>query len=376
MRRTSRLFALVAGLLVGGSVGAQELADLNKPITIDLPGLLPFGTSLQPVGDWPLTIRLLANKPIGIYSGRMGRLPPYAGEHAWLVWADPDGVFTGNCNPGAAAGSGCAVPTVNDTYLEFTLGHSAQGSTGAPLTVSCYHFPGVPYVYAGNIDQCPVGPPAGGYGRSSAVPGLVILSSTGVGREFTLDTSKAIAWTGRARNLAGFVDSVGWTVNDRMPFIARTGVVAQLDVPFGLFDPLLFEDAEICTDAAGNLVPCPFKWSLEGTSLVGDTATALAAWRATVTTLRIFVLDGPAPDLLDDLNHDGVVDARDALLATNPITQRPYRLLSGERVVRFQTDLETTPTHHPIAFDFDGDGMEPITWQEPAGAGGVVKIPR
>jgi len=366
MTRMLRLTALLSVLILNGRAGAQELADLNKPITIDLPGLLPFVTSLQPAGEWPLTIRLLANKPIGVWTGRAGVFPSAPGESAFLVWADPDGVFTGTCYPGAPH-PGCVVPTVNDTYLQFFVGPSAQGSVGTPLTVNCHPtLPGV-LIYPGNTEQCPVGPPSGGYGRSTAVPGLVVLSNTGVGKEFTLDPAAAIAWTGRARNLAGFADSVGWTVKDRMPFIPRTSVVAQMNVPSTLFKALLFWDAN-CSAAT-----C---WSLEGVLQGGNRDAMYAAWKAVVTTVRIFVLDGPAPDMLEDLNHDGVVDARDALLATNPVTQRPYRLLSGERVVRFQTDTDTLSCRHlPIPFDFDGNGAASASCQEPISAGGIGKVP-
>jgi hypothetical protein len=366
MKRTSRLVALVASLLLGRSASAQELADLNKPITIDLPGLLPFVTSLQPAGEWPLTIRLLANKPIGVWTARAGVFPSAPGETSFLVWADPDGVFTGKCYPGAPHPD-CVVPTVADTYLEFTVGPSAQGASGSPLLVNCH--PAMPGVlsYPGNTQQCAVGPPSGGYGRSSAVPGLVILSNTGVGKEFTLDPVTAIAWTSRARNLAGFADSIGWTVKDRMPFIPRTSVVAQMTVPSNLFKALLFWDASC---SAG---PC---WSLEGTLQTGNRDAMYSAWQAVVTTVRIFVLDGPAPDLLEDLNHDGVVDARDALLAVNPVTQQPYRLLSGERVVRFQTETDTIGCRHlPIPFDLDGNGVAHVSCMEPNMGGGIRKPP-
>jgi hypothetical protein len=362
MTRTSRLVALVAGLLLSGSAGAQELADLNKPITIDLPGLeLPFVTSLQPRANWPLVIRLLANKPLG-YVSTDGDFPTADGAKGTLVWADPDGAFAGKC---MAAGT-CPPPT-NATYLEFTRGPSSQGSSGSPLLVNCY-------TGAGRT-HCPVGPPAGGYGQSSALPGLVVLSNTGVGREFTLDPASPVAYTGALQNLAGFVDSVTWTVNDHMPFLARTSVVAQMVVPYGLFIPLVFSDKGPCRLPNGLPTPCPPHYSIEGTFAYGGLADALAARDAFVTTLRIFVLDGPAPNVIRDMNHDGVIDARDALLLTNPVSQKPYRLLSGERVVRFKTlEYDYCPGLDNWWFDWAGQGT-PSECDNPQFSGGIAKVP-
>jgi hypothetical protein len=91
-----------------------------------------------------------------------------------------------------------------------------------------------------------------------------------------------------------------------------------------------------------------------------------------VTTVRIFVLDGAAPDHFDDMNGDGKVDSRDALLTINPATGMKFKLLSGERVIRFQTLVqEDSPG---IDFDFNGDGMTfPVA---PPGGGTIVKIPK
>jgi hypothetical protein len=365
MPSRSRFIVLAAALLLHQSAGAQELADLNKPITLDLPGLLPFVTSTQPIGGWSLTVRMLANKPIGIGSNLGGIYPPYGSRQGWIVWADPDGKFSFGCNP-----QFFTCPPHDETYLEFNMGLTSQGSAGPPLQVNTYD----PQKHD-NSGLLFLGPPSGGYGKSSAVPGLVILSDTGVGREFTLSATTGIEQTGRARNIAGFVDSVAWTANDHMPFVPRTSVTAQMNVPYGMFKPILFVDYGSCpmTTPTGTIpAPCTtWKWSIEGHYTTGDTTAILASWRAIVTTIRIFVLDGPAPDLLEDLNHDGVIDARDALLAVNPVTSKPYRLLSGERVIKFKTlEQEEFPG---IPFDFDGDGM--VQPPAPASAGGIVRVP-
>jgi hypothetical protein len=372
MTSTSRLVALIAGLLLSGGAGAQELADLNKPITLDIPGMeLPFVTSLQPLGGWPLTFHLLANKPIGLGTLSSGPLPAGEGTKAYVVWADPDGQWSFGC----LHGPGATCPPVDETYLEFRPGLTAQGSSGDRLTVKA--FLPAPYgsgLYNGNVFDHPIWSlHAGGFGKSSALPGLVVLGDTGAARQFTADPALGIARTGLAWNVAGFIGAVAWTASDRMPFLARTSVTAQMNVPTGLFQPILFVDFGTCVGYGGYPSICPsWKWSIDGVYREGDPTTVIAAWRAIVTTVRAFVLDGPAPDLIGDLNHDGVIDARDALLMTNPVTGSGYKLLSGERVVKFQT-VEDYP-FPGIMFDFDGDGM--VQPPAPAGAGGVVKIPR
>jgi hypothetical protein len=375
MRQFSRVVALAAAVLLGRSANAQEFLDLNKPITLDIPGMeLPFVTSLQPLGGWPLTIRMFANKPLGIGTASNAGLPPIQSK-AWIVWADPDGKFSFACYPSIVV----TCPPVDETYLEFTTGISTQGETGDFLTVKSYTLPNYANpVYVGNTSDTTIwGIHKGGFGRSTSIPGLVILADTGAGREFTPDPALGIHQTGNVRNLAGFVDSVAWTVNDAMPFLPRTSVTAHMNVPTGLFQPILFVDYGSCTYPSGNgqsyQGACPtFKWSIDGRYTALDTTTVLNAWKAIVTTVRVFVVDGPAPDLVGDGNGDGVIDSRDVVRMTNPETGNHYKLLSGERVIRFKT-LEDY-MFPGIPFDFDTDGM--IHPPAPAMGGTVKPIPR
>jgi len=172
--KIARIVALAAAVLLGRTATAQEFADLNKPITLDL-GLMPFVTSLEPIGNWPLTIRMLANKPLGIGTERGQAFPPYLGSgvgRAWIVWSDPDGVFSFGCDPSMLP-SGKTCPATDETFLEFTPGLPAKGGTAAPPSkVNTWDWANK----VGNTTNTPksVGP-AAGYGASPAVPGLVIL---------------------------------------------------------------------------------------------------------------------------------------------------------------------------------------------------------
>lgn len=367
-----RLVALTAAVLLHQSASAQELLDLNKPITLDIPGMeLPFVTSLQPGGDWPLTIRMFANKPLGIGTKYNAGVYPPLTDRAWIVWSDPDGVFSFACIPSKWTPP---CPATDETYLEFAPGVTKWPPDLVPLKVKSYTFNNQDPTYVGNTTERSLRISAGLFGASSAVPGLVILSDTGVGREFTQDDHTGIAMTGKAWNLAGLISSVEWTVTDRNPFLPRTSVTAQLHVPPGLFGPILFVDYGACSMAGVSIpVPCQtWKWTVDGVFGSGTPQAFSAAIAANVTTVRIFVVDGPAPGKVANENGDNVIDSRDVVRMTNPVTGKPYKLLSGERIIRFQTlnqaELPAVP------FDFDGDGMgQPVL---PAGGGGVVKIPK
>jgi hypothetical protein len=365
MRQFSRFVVLAAAVLLCRGASAQELLDLNKPITLDIVGHLPFVTSLQTRGGWPLTIRMLANKPIGIGTSGNGLIPPL-GDKAWIVWADPDNNFSFACTPNPFV----QCPPTDETYLEFTPGLTSQGTTGEQGQ-QIFHYD---WATHGNTKSAFIGPHTGGYGRSSSIPGLVILSDTGVGREFIPDAARGIAQTGRARNLAGFVDSVAWDMNDRMPFLARTSVTAQMNVPNGLFTPITFVDYGACPLPGGYQRICPiWKWTIDGSFGTGPFFPDMqAATEEKVTTVRIFVVDGPAPDLVANENGDNVIDSRDVTRMTNPVTGKPYKLLSGERVIRFQIFLRQAAAGIP--FDLDGDGI--AEFPLPAGGGGIVKIPK
>jgi hypothetical protein len=375
MMKIARVVALAAAVLVGRSATAQEFADLNKPITLDL-GLLPFVKSLEPIGGWPLTIRMLANKPLGIGTEpRSSAFPPYlnsgpglAGK-AWIVWSDPDKVFSFGC---VASQWSPPCPAADETVLEFTPGLPTKGGTAAaPPKVNNWDYANANHV--GNTTNTPTSiGPSTGYGSSPAVPGLVILSDTGVGLDFVPDATFGIRHTGAVRNLAGFVNSVSWTLNDRMPLLPRTSVTAEMNVPYGLFKPILFMDRNGTLRDSNGLVLNPnYMWTIDGGPVTtGGDNQMRAALNAKVTTVRIFVLDGAAPDHFDDMNGDGIVDSRDALLTTNPATGLKYKLLSGERVIRFQTLVEEE--FPGIEFDFDGNGMTPPV--APPG-GGTIKTP-
>jgi hypothetical protein len=91
------------------------------------------------------------------------------------------------------------------------------------------------------------------------------------------------------------------------------------------------------------------------------------ALNAHITTLRIFVVSGTAPDQIADANGDGVVNIRDAqAMGLTP--------LSRESIVRVQSLHQEVEPALGIPFDFFGDGLD--LPPAPAGGGTIRDIPR
>jgi hypothetical protein len=235
-----------------------------------------------------------------------------------------------------------------------------------------------------NADQASTGPTTGGaaldnYGNGASpnVPGLVILSDTGVGNVWEEDLVGGALKGVRlvkprvARNLAGFINFVSWTLNDRMaPTPGRSSVTAHMTVPFALMRPVTLADFDAVDMDGNGTLDMREAWRIDGGPLTIGTASygLVDALNRHVTTLRIFAVSGQAPDEFVDQDGNGRVDIRDAEL-TPGVT-----LLSRETIVRFQTLNQDVAAGYAVLFDFFGDGLIPPP--APAGSGGIRDIPR
>lgn len=219
------------------------------------------------------------------------------------------------------------------------------------------------------------------YGSNPRLEGLVITADVGPG----IETDENFNRTGRCRNLAGFAQSISYVLSDRF---YNTSVVAQMNVPAGLFSPVVVADNEVTDDCDGD--PTNFTDSLlridglpwdDPTDFDGDTplyttycsgtshAFMISLTRDMLVTARVFVVqvdeDGEGPDFLEDLNGDGSCDAADA-------EAQGWRLLSKEEIIRFTQAHEEEV---PFQFDFDGNG-NPGNPVLPGGTGGLTRPPR
>jgi hypothetical protein len=328
-----------------------------------------------------------ANDPLGIATYSIPQNFPVGTQRAFIVFADPDGCFSLSDWAG-----GCGVE--DETFLEFTPTINLPGLEqrpvdsvlparlgGAPQLRRMVNSPDWSLESVGPRDLgTATGSPCGeegaegcdnyGYGASPNLPGLVILSNRGVGLVWDNPETFSLAWPRRARNLAGMVNSVAWTLNDCEGLdrceTGRSGVTAHMNVPPNLFGPIARLDLGKQLDGVttGRAI------QIDGGRWVPDNNFQLVnTLRQIVTTVRVFVVNGRAPDELVDMDGNGVVTAEDAVRAG-------YKLLSGVAVLRLRTYYQSYTKGTDIAtpYDHNGDGMDGDVI--PGGAGGVIGIPR
>jgi hypothetical protein len=179
----------------------------------------------------------------------------------------------------------------------------------------------------------------------------------------------------KARNIAGFFNSLGYTLLADITAPIGEGeitVTTQLVVPGGLLTPVVLKDTNTTipfVDDYGTWCgPGNSAYRLDGGPLTcfhGSLQAVDPVINATLVTLRVFVVHGTAPDVIWDENGDYVLDIED-------VEAMGYRPLTGEEVV-------TLYQHHQLecgyAYDFDGDGV-PGGCSLGARAGGITGVPR
>jgi hypothetical protein len=397
-----RAFAGAALLLAALPAAAQEVAPpQGEMVSIEVVGTKPSVVSLQTGGSWPLTIRLLANWPLGIGTVTIPEPFPERPQRGFIVFADPDNCFSFSLEQLQPSSTTELCPGGHDeTYLEFApdlnvAGLEKSGNYDDP------EFPPVPPLVLGinplmlplgdrlsvpsydsstglNSARAYPGPNTGGaakdnygFGASPSLPGLVILSDTGVGNVWVDDVVGGALQGVRlvsprtARNLAGFANAIGFTLNDRKsPTQGRTSATATLHVGNDLFKPVALVDWDTFADGSDRSA-----WRIDGGPLTLGTATwgLREALDAHVTTIRVFVVSGTAPDELVDQNGDGIVNIRDA-------QAMGLTTLSREVLVRVQSLHQEVEPALGVPFDFFGDGLQ--LPPAPAGGGAIRDVPR
>ncbi len=368
------------------SVGVAPVSALQngakaRSLYVNLEVLAPVvegnHISTQVTGGWPLTLRLSGNNDIGIGLPRLRTTEfPVLGDQGFLVFADPDGCHSW-VDP-ISEDQVCQGP--DETYVEFTPGDTCIATTydrNPKINVFAYDPCPNPAPPEGcfrgtNTGLSSIGPPQGpensgyGLGRSGRLPGLVILSDTGVG--VVVDQGFNRPNPVQGRNLAGYIKSVAYELNDAT---SRTSIIAHMSVPPYLFVPIILADRAVheCPPLPGDAwdeawVRVDGGEIIKLTPGVNSLESVVAGY---VTTIRAFVVNGNAPDILADLNHDGVVDAKDAVKAG-------FTLLSGEETIHLKQYAQPLEYFGYMA-DLDGNRcIGGIVL--PARAGDLTEVPR
>lgn len=239
-----------------------------------------------------------------------------------------------------------------------------------------------PYLIAGNVtgspgntdgilELRPVGAFTGGtaastsdfedcYGLASDddLPGLVLMADVGSMRVF--DENFDLEGS-RIRNFAGMLNSVTIELFDRHD---GSSLMAFLRVPDGLLEPITLVDRSVAdpnVDLMTRRDSGPiqsFEFDPPPANKPAEVAAILATYPDVHVTVRAVIVEGQAPDFIDDLDGNGVYTARDVQMAG-------YVLLSNEatfRIHAIQNDVlsQFVPFKCPAAIlpgDLDGNGL-------------------
>ena len=427
---------IVVALSVIAPATALDAAALKPtktlpPISLQFVGAKQDAVFRETGSGWPVTLRLSSNGELGIGTPHIPPFFPRFQEVGYLVFADPDNCFSfgidANCSmtdetyveftpdmdrPGLVnphgnadrlialtATGGGGSPTVLtfdfDTHVNDRLVPYGPlvGGTGDTLEKRCssvLKFAGEPCAQDGDCPagstcrEIPVDADGYGYGADDDLPGLVLLSDTGVG--LVLNENFNHPRIRQVRNLAGLLNSVAYDLREGSH---RPTILAHLNVPpgqiynardsndnpfptptpRGLFTPVVLADRcigdpNVCQ--SGDI----HQFRIDGGPIVSMSDNELFAFlNQRVVTLRAFVVNGTAPSILADVSGDGVIGAKDAALAG-------YQLLSGEETLQVIAFYDDNLQVLPLFYDFDGNGDARGLLVAPGGAGHITKIPQ
>lgn len=375
---------LAAAWLLAWTLASTAIALPDSTPEIELRFLEAGDDLILPAeGGWPLTLALTMNetKLLGI-GGPPGTFPSQK-QMGFFVFEDPDGCPSWDIpmmqedfvslrqaglidsEPYPSAYRECSDPPPLPWPRDEKLLEISPGRLALPAPDECSHLEILSFNFEDgtNTGRSHIGPCIGkdAYGPNPRLPGLVMVADHGPGivTDELFNRSSPL----RARNLAGFFESISYTLKDVR---AKTSVIAHMNVPKALFAPIVQVDEEPgdwCGGGPGPIV------RVDGgaASCVLDPFAVL--YRE--ATIRAFVVNGQAPDVLTDGNQDGVVDILDAEAAD-------LQLLSEEAQIYFRLlHPETEPVLWPVFFfDLDGNGEAGVEPIPPAGPAELTNPPR
>ncbi len=268
----------------------------------------------------------------------------------------------------------------DETWVEFTPGLSVMDSEAS----SAEERP-LLWKWVGGWQLAPYGPHLGTidddvrYGSWRRMPGLVVVADHGPGVRFNLPAAGEsepapdyfdIVEPREAWNMAGFFQSAAYSL---MGGTRETSLMAHMNVPYGVFAPVILYDNNISlptVDDAGVLCGADDAlYRVDGGPLTcwkgGGSSNIDPIASETVVTVRVFMLDGVAPDILVDMDGNGIIDIHDAeMMGYDPV--------SSQQTTRFTQYFEIF-CNYPYDFDGDGQGGTCVAGARP---GGLTQPPR
>ncbi len=404
--------AIAISLLSFSTANASHLDDVE--IRFDSPTQLKYWSwkerrfvtapTLQPQSGWPLNITLTIRNELGIAIDN--GLPPFfprKGQTGFVVFDDPDGCLAMDSVEWAPVNDPCVDASGNqlpsdETFLEFTpdvddiglpdswgnadrIAALVDATSGRQTLNPSGMEPTNIGAFTSGVDSNGIEVVDGyGNGADDDIPGLVLLTEHGQG--IVYNTDGTLPATKELVNIAGFVNSVGYTLNN--PF-KRSTIKISMIVPRQLVAPVVIAD-ECVGDPASTTDPCVNWYSVDGADfvpavdLVGfEPTTAFAEgykpiFESTKYKVMAMVVSGTAPDTVQDLAAPyGEIDEAD-------LEAMGYTVIGRKKTAEF----DQYGSHHCyglsgsniLYFDLDGNGIDRFGDVCPAGAGSLSRPPR
>lgn len=374
--------------------------------------------TLQFFSGFPITIKLIMNDELGIATSDGG--PPYFPKRSntgFVVFDDPDDNLCMDSpnwiNFDCLAPDDSQIPS-DETYVEFTLdvddvglddtvGRADRidalvdatsgrqvitpeaGGDSSPIGASTSR---LRTIYNDVGDEIGTEEIVDGYGNGADddIPSLVLISEHGQGIVYNSDGSRPAQY--EVVNLAGFVNSVGYTLNDPK---VRTTITANLIVPSYLIAPVIVADecvGDIGDPSDPDLSVCESYYRVDGrdfapaTSILESGEEPISTFlngfgellEQTDFTVSAMVVNGVAPDTVLDLAAPfGEIDDDD-LIAMG------YTVLGSKKSASFNLypgpPCFGGPSQQIGYADIDGNGISKFDDVCPAGSGSLTRPPR
>jgi hypothetical protein len=345
-----RIFAVACLVVLSVVSVVQTAPKKNSEIVFPLSlNIIAADDALVASGGWPLTIQIAVPNATAMYT-----------DHGFLPAAP---LPIAEIRPGDNYSTGTIFltnPDLSDPkYLFFAIGSDIVqniswngGFVDPPFN---------------NPAQEPI--PSGG--KSSRIPGLVILSDSGIGNYYeaskTIPNSYVLTSPRQARNLAAFINSVGYVLRDGQ----NTTITASWIAPANIISPYVERDSNVHSGSPSPTNTHETKLRINGGAIQdatlfnysGPLDSILRDEDVLTINLRVFVVNGNAPNSLYDWNGDNIVDSKDAAL-TPGIT-----LLSEEKRIRLRIAMQH---YFGILVDLDQNGSAGIVVSPPTPAGLTV----
>ena len=345
---------------LGALLTTVSPAQQPAPFALEFSHGSERGAWVVPAGGWPLEVVVRPRKILELGASGITWGRSRDGWRVVFVTRDPDGCpswlqpgLRGPRAAGSPDAGRCALSfqepwPEDEEQLEVFPGSGPLGGAESKPDPDSSGCPGSPRIAAyelfddgsggANTLAFPVGPCVGsgeGYGAHPRLPGLVLLADRGPGVFFPEPTIQ-VPKRRRARNLAGFFDSVGLMWRDAE---SERRVSAHMAVPRGLFSSIVSRDTDV--SRLGPWGSCRRLRALDGGEPFCDELPVLDLG----TELRAFLVVGEAPAELVDADGDGRIDASDAEAAG-------FVMYSDEAVMRVREHRGETI----VDVDLDGDG--------------------